>query len=123
MLIEKDYLGFEAQRNRTYATLYTELLQFAFGTDNDVMIGHHICFEHDKDIKTENEIPSADTLIFDHDIMKRCFGSLARIVMRECADAPCHDRDAVLQRLWNAEKTRRLECSNELTPALTSLEV
>lgn len=107
MIVEKDYLGFEAQRNRTHAQMYTEILQVAFGTDNDVLVGHHICFEHDHKIETENEIPSADTLIFDHDIMKRAFGSMSRIVIRECADVPVEERDAKLLEFWTREKVRR----------------
>lgn len=107
MLITKDYLGSEQQRNKKYAVLYTEMLQMAYGTENAVLIGHHICFEHNNEIETENEIPAADTLIFDHDLMKRIFGSMFRIVLRDCADVPCTERDEVLLKHFTCEKRQR----------------
>lgn len=107
MIVTKDYLGDELQRNKANADMYTKILQVAYGVDNDVLIGHHICFEHDKKIETENEIPAADTLIFDHDIMKRFFGCMYRIVIRECADAPVEHRDETLRTFYNAELARR----------------
>lgn len=71
----KSFLSTEGKRNRANADLYLEMLQLAYpGEVIDVIVGHHICFEFDKDIATENEIPAADTLLFDHEIMGRIFG-------------------------------------------------
>lgn len=93
----KDYLGFEDQRNRTHAQLYTNLIKAAFGNDYDVLIGHHICFEKHGDISTENELPSADTLIFDHDIMKAVFGiAKYRDIMFHLVAVKPEERDDLL---------------------------
>lgn len=71
----KSFLSTEGKRNRANAALYEDILNLAYpGQKIAVIIGHHICFEFDGDISTENEIPAADTLLFDHEIMGRVFG-------------------------------------------------
>lgn len=97
----KDYLGTENSRNKKYAKLYEDLIKTAFGEDNDVLIGHHLTFEHHGDISTENEIPSADTLIFCHDLMTRVFGEGALHVMHELAALPVGARDERLSELYH----------------------
>ena len=89
----KDYLGFETERNKRNAELFTAMVQAAFGTDNDCLIGHHITFEEHGDISTENEIPSADCLLFDHDVMGRIFGEAAPEIMQQLAALDVIDRD------------------------------
>jgi hypothetical protein len=89
----KDYLGYENARNKTHAHLYNAILQKAFNLSNNVMIGHHLCFEFNGDIDTENEIPSADTLIFDHSIMGAVFGDRAVEIMCSLASFPAEKRD------------------------------
>lgn len=94
----KDYLGSENARNKDHADLYEDLIHRAFGADCDVLVGHHITFEKHGHIKTENEVPSADTLLFDHDIMGRIFGREAPAVMRALAGLDCDNREAELRR-------------------------
>jgi len=91
----KDYLGLENSRNKLHANLYTDLIQRALGPV-DVLVGHHLCFEANHDISTENEIPSADTLLFDHDIMIKVFGGRAIEIMQRLAAEPAEQRDAIL---------------------------
>lgn len=96
----KDYLGFENQRNKENADLYTRLIRAAIGKDRNVavLIGHHLTFELDGDLDTENEIPSADCLMFDHDLMRAVFGPERYInIMRDLASVPCDQRDAMLR--------------------------
>lgn len=103
----KDYLGYENQRNKTHAALYTRLIQRAFGNNAGnagncaVLIGHHLTFELDGDLSTENEIPSADTLIFDHSIMQAVFGADAVRIMQALASVPAEDRDDMLKHYLN----------------------
>lgn len=95
--VTKDYLGFEGRRNKTHAALYTELMKRAIdGADVSVIIGHHLTFEISGNLETENEIPSADTLIFDHDLMKAVFGDRAVGIMMHLAAVPCEARDELL---------------------------
>lgn len=70
----KDYLGDENARNKKHAALYERMIKQAFGATNDVLVGHHLTFEVHGNIDTENEIPAADTLLFDHPLMTACFG-------------------------------------------------
>lgn len=98
----KDYLTIEQNRNKQHANLYARMLQVAsLGPNIAVLVGHHIGFEFGGDIETENEIPSADTLIFDHDIMSRIFGSRSLAIMAELATIPAERRDARLQEFMN----------------------
>lgn len=94
----KDYLGTENARNKKYAALYCEMIKKAFGegAQCDVLIGHHLTFELDKDLNSENEIPSADCLMFDHDIMGKIFGDQALSIMSHLAGVPVQSRDEVL---------------------------
>lgn len=98
MLKVKDYLGFENARNKQHADLYTELIRRAVG-DCAILIGHHLAFELGGDLNTENEIPSADTLMFDHEIMGRVFGGKAGAIMVQLAAVPVEQRDTLLANL------------------------
>ena len=106
----KDYLGYENQRNKDHAALYTRLMQKAIGGNVAVLIGHHLTFEINGDLATENEIPSADTLMFDHDLMTKVFGPRAIHVMIHLASVPCEQRDAMLVHyLDDQEAVERME--------------
>lgn len=108
----KDWLGYELGRNKEHSDLYVALLKKALtklakGQRAEVLIGHHITFElgadgQSLDITTENEIPSADCLMFDHDIMTAVFGDVALTIMRELAGRPCQERDAALKAAFEA---------------------
>lgn len=90
---QRDYLGYENHRNTVHAQLYTDIVNEAFGHE-DVIVGHHITFERHGDIKTENEIPSADTLLFDVDVASRLFGEhFARSLLMRLALTPVESRD------------------------------
>ena len=93
----KDYLTSENERNKAHAALYEQMLRHAFREQANcaVLIGHHLTFEFGGLIDTENEIPSADTLMFDHDIMGRLFGERATLVMMSLARVPVEARDDV----------------------------
>lgn len=96
----KEFIGCEISRNKNNAALYTAVMHKALGTEI-ILIGHHLCFELGNDINTENEIPSADTLMFDHDIMSSVFGDKAVSIMQHLAATPTDSRDAVLQAYWD----------------------
>lgn len=97
----KDWLSYEQSRNKQHAALYSSILKHAGVGADAVLVGHHIGFETGGNIDTENEIPSADTLIFDHQIMGAVFGTRAVAIMAELATLPCDKRDARLQEFYN----------------------
>lgn len=108
----KDWLGYELGRNKEHSDLYVKLLKKAIAKLSpesrcEVLIGHHITFElgadgKELDIATENEIPSADCLMFDHDIMEAVFGKWAVPLMQTLAAEPCSGRDKLLARAFEA---------------------
>lgn len=102
----KDYLGTELARNKRNAALFTRMIELAYGHDDEIMIAHHLTFELNHDLNTMNEIPSADTLIFDHDAMTKIFGLKAYDVMRDLASLPVDGglRDTALERLLNSRE-------------------
>lgn len=93
----KDYLESENARNKNSAGLFTALVQHAYGRNNSVLVGHHICFEKDGQLETENEIPAADTLIFCHNLMTEVFGVQAMEIMAELARLPSEKREEYLR--------------------------
>lgn len=106
----KDWLGYELGRNKAHAGLYVAIVRDAIskltGARVESLIGHHITFETgpkdgEIDIETENEIPSADCLMFDHTIMGAVFGDMAIPIMVRLASVPCEDRDALLAQFYN----------------------
>ena len=95
----KDYLSYENARNKQHAALYERLMRIALKSEGTVsiLIGHHLCFEIDGKLETENEIPSADCLMFDHDIMFAAFGEDKAIqIMRDLATVESGMRDNLL---------------------------
>jgi DNA-directed RNA polymerase specialized sigma24 family protein len=98
----KDYLGYENARNKQHAALYTNIMRAAFGSERDcaVLIGHHLTFELGGDLNTENEVPSADCLLFDHEVMKRVFGEQALPIMAALSQVPAEERDALALRYF-----------------------
>lgn len=87
----KNYLITENERNKANAALFTRMIRLAFGDKDQIMIAHHLTFEVDNDLNTVNEIPSADTLIFDHEAMGRIFGKQALSIMKDLAALPVAD--------------------------------
>ena len=94
----KNYLSYEGHRNRTHAAIYRKMMHLAFAGEGEtaIIIGHHLTFQFGGDLETENEIPAADTLIFDHDIMGAIFGARAISIMQALAAVPVDARDEAL---------------------------
>lgn len=107
---DKYWLQAENDRNTHHGLIFVDLIKRAFGVDEVVMVGHHFVFEPDaamqkRDLTQLNEIPSADTMIFDHDIMGAVFGDRARAIMIECACTPAAQRDEIIARCLKALDT------------------
>ena len=105
--MDKNYVVDEYQRNIDSKALYTGLLKAAFGHDAIISVSHHISVRLLDAAETVHEIPSADTVLFDHQIMGKVFGK-ARAVdkMAALARLPPHRREAQVKR-WLSEVGRR----------------
>lgn len=99
LVTQKYWLAWENERNVQHGPVFIELIQRAFEVDEVVMVGHHFVFEpkaamQHLDLTKLNEIPSADTLLFDHEIMTEVFGpDKAVAIMVALARLPAAKRD------------------------------
>lgn len=118
MLKEKDFTPtglklegkYENDRNADSSKLFRDILAEVFGATQSI-IAHHLTYvtEDMQDgfaIQTVQEIPGADTLIFDHDIAQALWGASWRDNLTELALTPVATRDAVLARLYYGRKAR-----------------
>lgn len=108
MKIDKSWLGFEQARNRKNAEVYTAILRAAIAKlaqhspdGIQVIMGHHLTFMVGTDLETEDEVPAADSMLFDHTLMTAAFGSKAYEVMGKLALLPCEERDQYLHTAWS----------------------
>ena len=106
----KDFLGYENTRHKQNAVLYTRYLERAAAilepkAEIAILIGHHLTFELNKDIRTEDEIPAADTMIFDHDLARAVFGPGWRDVLVHLALMPREARDEEFKRAFQERMT------------------
>jgi hypothetical protein len=106
---------YENDRNEVYRELYSDIIREAYGV-RDVIIGHHLVYqttEHLVDEKTGpythtfvQEIPSADALIFDHDVMRKLFGSRYLTAMSTLAMTPVERRDDLLSSMYYSREEK-----------------
>lgn len=101
----EEYISTEIARNKAHGELFAAIMRIAFGKEDDVSIGHHLSFQPHGDISSLNEVPSADTLIFDHNVMRAVFGDNAIPVMQRICALPADKRDDELQRLFDTRET------------------
>lgn len=97
---------YENDRNAVYSELYKAIIREAYGV-KDVICAHHLVYvvvEHGADgfeYQRVQEVPSADTLIFDHDVAKKIWGeALYKHVLIDLALQPIDKRDAYLADLY-----------------------
>lgn len=95
---------FENNRNAQHADLFKAIIREAYGA-GDVIIAHHLTYvtedmREDGTYEVVEEIPSADTLIFDHDVAQKLWGDAWKETLQELAIVPVPERDEVLRRLY-----------------------
>jgi hypothetical protein len=98
----KYYLGYENNRNALNQGIYIDLLKAVFGGHDIVVPGHHFVVmpqteNREDDVRHMNEIPSADTILTDHDIMRAVFGESFLDVIIDCVRHPTPERDECLR--------------------------
>lgn len=106
--------AYENDRNAEYASLYKDMIREVYGV-SDVICGHHLVYE--KEDKRDDgftyqiieEIPSADTLIFDHAAAKVIWGDNGfKNVLSRLACEPVETRDNLLSQLYYNRPTTNL---------------
>lgn len=106
--------AYENDRNQDVNQLLRDILEEVFmpkGANRfDVIIGHHLCYSVE-DIRPDEgsffvveEIPSIDTLIFNHDIAIKLWGDKFKLNLTLLALEPCATRDKLLGELYYGRK-------------------
>ena len=118
----------ENGRNRAGKEIFSAIIREAYKVE-DVICGHHIIYEaaqkgsngfvyHDP-----QEIPSADALIFNHDVAKVIWGKDYYLAaLRRLAVEPVETRDALLQRMYNNRNTLRYSYGGDEVPTWSANE-
>lgn len=88
---QESFVRYEVDRNHRAKTVFQALLRRAYGPGSTVIISHHLTVMCSKGVV--HEIPSADTILFDHDIMHKVFGTEAPSKMVVLAKLPPHRRE------------------------------
>lgn len=96
---------FENARNAKNSDLYKAILRECFGV-SDVIIGHHLIYVTNDvrdgfSYEIVEELPSADCLIFDHEIARKVWGEADfKRVLMQLACEPVETRDDLLASLY-----------------------
>lgn len=100
---------YENDRNSENADIYKAIIREAYGVQ-DVICGHHLVYQVE-DKRADGftytfveEIPSADTLIFDHDVAKKIWGANYKTILVSLALEPIATRDQLLGQLFAARQ-------------------
>lgn len=88
----------ENARNAKSGELFKAIIMEVYGADQFVA-AHHLIFTKDGEIQ---ELPSADMMIFDHDIAKVIWGANYKDVLAKLAVTPIETRDELLGELYAA---------------------
>lgn len=100
---------FENDRNAESAQLFKDIIREVFSA-GDVIIAHHLVYVAvDKrpdgfEYQIVEEIPSADALIFNHDVAKRLWGAKYKERLQQFALEPMETRDSLLEQLYYSRK-------------------
>lgn len=104
----------ENERNQAHAELYERIICEAFGVTKAIC-GHHLIYLDEKTKIGEDghpytytfpqEIPSADALIFNHDVARKIWGNEWRANLTRLALEPVETRDKLLAKLYYGRKT------------------
>lgn len=96
--------SWENDRNAASRALFTEILKEAYGIDQSIIAHHLVYVKTVDDYTVVEEIPSADALIFNHEIMRKLFGDGFLNVLQTLACEPCETRDAKLAEFYEGRK-------------------
>lgn len=93
--------AYENDRNTENSALYKAIIREVFGV-TDVICGHHLVYEVREKradgfvYETIQEIPSADALIFDHDVASKLWPDDWKNILTILALTPVAERDKLL---------------------------
>lgn len=100
--------SYENDRNADSADLFKAIIRECYNV-TDVIIAHHLVYVKVEkrdgfDFQIVEEVPSADALIFDHDVAKRLWGDDWQNKLTRLALEPVETRDKLLATLYQARR-------------------
>lgn len=111
--------AWENDRNSVWAKLYEDIICEAWDVkDRKVICAHHLTFVRVEvrggfEYQIVQEVPSADALIFDHEVARRLWGDRFLYVLAQLAREPVERRDQLLSRLYYSRVKRVVEGGQE----------
>ena len=103
----KEEGAYENDRNAQSRELFKAIIREVYNV-TDVIIAHHLTYvavdKHPDGFEYQQvqEVPSADALIFDHDVAKKLWGKQWQAVLTKLALCPVPERDALLAQFYAA---------------------
>jgi hypothetical protein len=96
--------AYENDRNTKNRKLYADMIKEAYGADQSI-IAHHLTYVAKEirdgfEYQIVEEIPSADTLIFDHEAARKIWGPDFQMVLALLVSLPVPERDEKLKELY-----------------------
>lgn len=100
--------SWENNRNHDRKDLFRAMIHEAYGAE-EIIIAHHLTYVakgkaidkgREFEIEVVEELPSADTFIFDHVAAQKLWGSKWKKVLTKLALTPVELRDKVLAELY-----------------------
>lgn len=94
----------ENDRNAEHAELFKDIIREAYGV-KDVIIAHHLVYVATEkrdgfEYQIVEEIPSADSLMFNHEIAHRIWGTQWKEILTMLVLEPVESRDRLLSQLY-----------------------
>ena len=119
--------AYENDRNAEHAALYKAIVREVYNV-KDVIVGHHIVYQLEEKgtdgftYTFTEEVPSADTLLFDHEAAKKIWGDKWQDMLVKLALTPAAGREAVFEEAYYSrpgKPGRPTEDSREAAAATT----
>lgn len=115
--------AYENDRNAENSQLYKDIVREVFGV-TDVIIAHHIVYvtEETRDdgfkYQIVEEIPSADALIFNHDVARKLWGDTDYpVILAQLACVPVAERDRLLaDYYYDPKRGNRFNAADQNSP-------
>lgn len=100
--------AYENDRNADSSELFKSIIREAYGV-KDVIIAHHLVYVTTEEregfqYQIVEEIPSADSLIFDHEVARKIWGDGFKDILMRLVCEPPETRDQLLATLYHARE-------------------
>jgi hypothetical protein len=101
--------AYENDRNAEYSDCFKQVIREAYGVQ-DVICAHHLVYVVDEvrpdgfHYQVVEEIPSADALIFDHEVAKKIWGAGYKECLTRLALEPVETRDDLFSTMYKNRK-------------------